>query len=227
MSQDLDCFRPEPMWRRFHVGTSWACVLNLTTLLNVHQNFARWLLTFSCHFPTKENQKFDISHHGLQMRWRFFVKMPTKLSSKSPDTHTHTNHISSIQRMYTIYLNAMQVYYIIYQGFYVTAHVKWCNVIHPFSHSHHQIYFYKELHQENSQPPQDFCHARAVPRAALLPAMAVKLDLKNIIFWHKKENVIEPQQKPSYFPLNPGCLIGILTMVYYNPQYNWVVQSVL
>lgn len=36
MSQDLDCFRPEPMWRRFHVGKSWACVLNLTTLLNVH-----------------------------------------------------------------------------------------------------------------------------------------------------------------------------------------------
>ena len=35
---------------------------------------------------------------------------------------------------------------------------------------------------------------------------------------------LEPRKKPSYFPLNPGWLIGILTMVYYNPhitgQYN-------
>ena len=27
----------------------------------------------------------------------------------------------------------------------------------------------------------------------------------------------EPRKKPSYFPLNPGWLIGIITMVYYNP----------
>ena len=30
-------------------------------------------------------------------------------------------------------------------------------------------------------------------------------------------NLNEPRKKPSYFPLNPGWLIGILTMVYYNP----------
>ena len=30
------------------------------------------------------------------------------------------------------------------------------------------------------------------------------------------------KKKPAgYFPLNPGCLIGILAMVYY--KYNWVV----
>ena len=33
----------------------------------------------------------------------------------------------------------------------------------------------------------------------------------------------EPRKKPSYFLLNPGWLIGILTMVYYNALYNWVV----
>ncbi len=27
----------------------------------------------------------------------------------------------------------------------------------------------------------------------------------------------EPRKKPSYFPLNPGWLIGIITMVFYNP----------
>ncbi len=26
------------------------------------------------------------------------------------------------------------------------------------------------------------------------------------------------EKKNSYFPLNPGCLIGILIMVYYNPH---------
>ena len=30
----------------------------------------------------------------------------------------------------------------------------------------------------------------------------------------------EPRKKPSYFPLNPGCLIGILILVYYIALYN-------
>ena len=35
---------------------------------------------------------------------------------------------------------------------------------------------------------------------------------------------VEPRKKgPSYFPLNPGWLRGILTMVYYNALYSWVV----
>ena len=36
--------------------------------------------------------------------------------------------------------------------------------------------------------------------------------------WSDK-NVIpnEPRNKPSYFPLNPGWLVGILILVYYNP----------
>ncbi len=52
--------------------------------------------------------------------------------------------------------------------------------------------------------------------------------------WHSTSNVLvgaregsswwvvgctcEPRKKPSYFPLNPGWLIGILIMVYYNPH---------
>ena len=90
MSQDLDYFRPEPMWRRFHVGKSWGCVLNFATLLNVHQNFARRLLAF-LQFPDKRKRKkrvpmkFDISHHDLQMPWCFLSKCHTKLSSKSPN----------------------------------------------------------------------------------------------------------------------------------------------
>ena len=39
-----------------------------------------------------------------------------------------------------------------------------------------------------------------------------------------RKTLHEPRKKPSYFPLNPGWLIGILTMVYFYPyitgQYN-------
>ena len=31
-------------------------------------------------------------------------------------------------------------------------------------------------------------------------------------------SMVSHEKKTSYFPLNPGCLIGILTMVYYNPH---------
>ena len=31
------------------------------------------------------------------------------------------------------------------------------------------------------------------------------------------ESSFESRNKSSYFPLNPGCLIEILAMVYYNP----------
>ena len=31
---------------------------------------------------------------------------------------------------------------------------------------------------------------------------------------HPPSKQIEPQKKTSYFPLNPGCLIGIHKMVY-------------
>lgn len=149
-------------------------------------------LLFSCNFPRNENRKFDISHHDLQMPWLFFVK--------SPDTHTQIifQAYSAYQRMYTISkcnVNILYIYTWQYKGFYVTTHVKWCNVIHPFSYSHHQIYFYKQVASKNLNHRRIFV-MRALYRAALLPAMAVKLDLKNIIFW-----------------LNPGWKIGILTMV--------------
>ena len=41
----------------------------------------------------------------------------------------------------------------------------------------------------------------------------------------------EPRKKTSYFPLNPGCSIGIFLRVYYNPhitgQYNPLTQPTM
>ena len=34
----------------------------------------------------------------------------------------------------------------------------------------------------------------------------------------KNRNHVSHEKKFSYFPLNPGCLIGILTMVLFSPQ---------
>ena len=49
----------------------------------------------------------------------------------------------------------------------------------------------------------------------------------HLVDWRPTLYQIEPQQKSSYFPLNPGWSIGILIMVYYNFQYNWVVRHPL
>ena len=68
-------------------------------------------------------------------------------------------------------------------------------------------YHYHHKHHQKTTTLKEVVHG-IVLSSALGPAL---------------ESIVEPRKKPSYFPLNPGWLIGILIMVYYNALYNWIV----
>ena len=61
--------------------------------------------------------------------------------------------------------------------------------------------------------------------------MCIENNLGEKILWKKVPSTPGPQPAKTntitskwiqFFPLNPGCLIGLLIMVYYNSPHNWV-----
>ncbi len=105
----------------------------------------------------------------------------------------------------------------------------------PYMFSSLCIYIYVEIHRSSPFHPKNILAPKigqpnTIKRWFSKKSPAAKPDSHQIVEhrpteherWERWE--MKPRKKPSYFSLNPGWLIGILTMAYYNPyitgQYN-------